>query len=312
MGDRAIAQETSQIQNSSQTILKRKASKKERQTIFIHSAGWRTGSTYLWSKFRKLSNTVAFYEPFNHLLAHTKKEEVAKWVVPRGHPKNIDKPYFEEFINFIEKEGGVELFKEEMPYNNFFENDDLKNKDVEYYLKNLIQKTDLNKIVVFAFNRSAGRLPWMKRNFPSSLHILQFRNPKDQWVSIKNANILATTDGLGYESLIYYLNKDSEVFKPLQNIELKFQNKDELNYFFFLYLHYYFMNTGIKYCDLIIDMNACSISAEKKKELQRNIMTSTGLDIDFTDMSIKEYPPGTRDNFCYPHIDNLVDKLIEG
>jgi hypothetical protein len=281
---------------------------KGKRLIFIHSAGWRTGSTYLWSKFRELPNVVAFYEPFNHLLACTKKEDIDRWATPHGHPKNIDKPYFEEYRNLIRSEGGVELFKEEMSYNNFFERTDLINREIDLYLENLIRKTDRNKRIVFAFNRSVGRLPWLRRKF-SSPHIFQYRNPKDQWVSIKEANIVATADGLGYESLIYYLNKSSEIFKPLQNIKLTLESKDHLNYFFFMYLHQYFMKIGMKYCDLVIDMNACSSSSEKKEELQRKIAKLTGLNIDFADMRIKEYPQSMHDKFCYPQIDRMVSDL---
>ena len=94
----------------------------KRQLIFIHSAGWRTGSTYMWNKFRQLSDVIAYYEPFNISLAVIKKEHINTWPIPSGHPENIDKPYFEEYRNFIRKEGGVEFFKKEFSHNNFFEN----------------------------------------------------------------------------------------------------------------------------------------------------------------------------------------------
>lgn len=277
------------------------------RTIFLHSAGWRTGSTYLWNKFRELPNITAFYEPFNESLSSLKENDLDKVMLLPGHPQNIKKSYFEEYRKFIKRGGGVELFRTEFSHNNFFENDNSLNKNIENYLNNLMSGTDDDDRIIFAFNRSVGRLPWFKRVFPS-VHIFQYRNPKDQWISMQKTNMIPTRQGLNYESSIYLLNGFSKIFDPI--LDSNFKTTEEMNYFFFMYFHHIFKKIGFKYADLIIDMNDCSSSAEKKTELKSQINEFTGLEIDFSDLAIKQYPHSMQEEFCYSRIDNVILELV--
>jgi len=57
-------------------------------------------------------------------------------------------------------------------------------------------------------------------------------------------------------------------------------------------------------------MNECSSSAEKKEELKSQIHEFTGLDMDFTDLDIKQYPHRMQEDFCYSAIDNMILELV--
>ena len=274
--------------------------------IFIHSAGWRTGSTYLWNKFRELPNVTAYYEPFNGMLSCIKKSDLTKDLIPLpGHPQNMKKPYYQEYMKFIKQEGGVELLSPDFSHHNYFANDDLTNQPIYGYLNNLIEGGDQNDRIVFAFNRLVGRLPWFKRTFPS-VHIFQYRNPKDQWISMQKTNMIPTRQGFNYESSIYLLNGFSKIFDPIE--DNYFKGTREMNYFFFMYFHHVFKKIGFKYADLTIDMNEYSSSPEKKQELQEKISVLTSLNIDFSDLDIKKYPAELHDELCYSAID---DKVLE-
>jgi hypothetical protein len=277
------------------------------RTIFIHSAGWRTGSTYLWNKFRELPNVTAFCEPLNEALSSINENDLNRNFIPSpGHPENMKISYFEEYRKFLKTEGGVELFRPDFSHHNYFENDDLTNQPIYGYLKNLIEGTEQGQRIVFAFNRSVGRFPWFKRTFPS-VHIFQHRNPKDQWISMQKANMIPTREGLNYESSIYLLNGFSKIFDPIE--DNYFKSREEMNYFFFMYFHHVFKKIGLKYADLSIDMNEYSSSPEKKRELQKKISGLTGLNIDFSDLDIKRYSSQVQEELCYSEIDKKVLEL---
>src|SRR5690348_7316763 len=75
--------------------------------VFIHSS-WRTSSTWAWLKFRGLSETIGYYEPFHGLMA-TRTRAEAKSVDYKSwdsrHPPG--KPYGLEYVPLIRHSGGV-------------------------------------------------------------------------------------------------------------------------------------------------------------------------------------------------------------
>ena len=57
--------------------------------------------------------------------------------------------------------------------------------------------------------------------------------------------MIPTREGLNYESSIYLLNGFSKIFDPIQ--DNYFKDKEEMNYFFFMYFHHVFKRIGLKY-----------------------------------------------------------------
>ena len=68
----------------------------ELRPIFIH-AMWRTGSTYVWKKFRDQQQYRAYFEPFNEYLVHSPSElgEIysEEKIKAARHPGHIDEKY---------------------------------------------------------------------------------------------------------------------------------------------------------------------------------------------------------------------------
>ena len=154
--------------------------------IFIHSS-WRVSHTWFWLKFRHEPSTICFYEPFHERLATVTRSE-ALTVVPEswdsGHPHG--QPYFLEFLPLIRIASGVRLFVPEIPYQWFIPikgfAGHLRPKEAKYLALLVRHAQRRQKIPVFGFSRSLGRLLAIKSQFPG-FHIFQYRNPWTQWIS---------------------------------------------------------------------------------------------------------------------------------
>jgi len=93
------------------------------EPLFLHS-GFRTGSTWIWQKFREHENTVAFYEPFNEQLRHLALEDIEnqKAISWRSrHPQQVGS-YFEEYKPYIDSGGGIAGFPADFVEENFLLN----------------------------------------------------------------------------------------------------------------------------------------------------------------------------------------------
>lgn len=154
--------------------------------IFIHSS-WRVSHTWFWLKFRQEPSTVCFYEPFHEGLATVTRSE-ALTLAPEswdsGHPHG--QPYLLEFVPLIRNASGVRLFVPEIacewfiPIKGFAGH--LRPEEAKYLALLVRHANRRQKIPVFGFCRSLGRLLAIKSQFPG-FHIFQYRNPWTQWMS---------------------------------------------------------------------------------------------------------------------------------
>jgi hypothetical protein len=157
-----------------------------KKPIFIHSL-FRTGSTYVWNKFRQDKRYHCYYEPFHQILAILDVHNLSPWsgdqkIITRSmrHP-DLNRDYLFEYRGLC-KEGqkGVTYFKKSFSFDNFLDND--VNPDQKKYVDSLIENAG-NKRPLLQFNRSALRIRWFKKYYPSDLHIYLVRNPLDQFNS---------------------------------------------------------------------------------------------------------------------------------
>ncbi|MEP9387742.1 hypothetical protein [Mesorhizobium sp. KR9-304] len=152
-------------------------------TVFVHS-WFRSGSTWLWAKFRDDSRFVAYYEPLN--------EELPLWTPQRldtaaarafdgdNHP-TVGKHYFYEYRDLIASDRLQ--FDRSISYERYLLDADEKDIPLRNYLSGLISGAAASgHRPALCFCRSQMRSLWIKANF-SGLHVAQIRNPWDQWVS---------------------------------------------------------------------------------------------------------------------------------
>jgi hypothetical protein len=153
--------------------------------IFLHT-GWRSGGTWVWSRFRALESVRAFYEPLSPLLGDLSLADIPA-VRPTwnsGHPP-LGAPYYEEYRSFMQEQArGVAGYRKRFGTDRFRDVPDDEFPAVQAYLQNLCDRsTDQGKVPVLKFCRSQGRLPWLKSAFPRAMHAVVLRNPASQFAS---------------------------------------------------------------------------------------------------------------------------------
>ncbi|WP_233836462.1 hypothetical protein [Paraburkholderia sp. ZP32-5] len=156
------------------------------QAVFLHT-GYRTAGTWLWSCFRALDGVLAYYEPLHEMLASIDAATLASstsnsW--RSGHPR-LDAPYFAEFADLIESGGrGIAGFDAAFSIDRFADAKPEHAAGIEQYLRMLIARaSERQRVPVFKFCRSLGRLAWFRETFPDVVHVVVAKSPLLQWQS---------------------------------------------------------------------------------------------------------------------------------
>jgi hypothetical protein len=280
-----------------------------KKPVFIHSL-FRTGSTYVWNKFRQDEKYYCYYEPLHQVLAKITPENI-EYMLTRdyesvNHPK-LDRYYLYEYKPLL-KEGatGIPHFKKSFSFDEFCEND--KNPDFKQYIDYLIAGAG-DKIPVLQFNRSAFRVKWFKENYPGSLNIYLVRQPHDQWKSYFEL-YNRTTYGAFFvmDLLIASMNKDKKGYRllsenlPLLTYRNDTQDKEENfyrvildsyskkeKYFIFYYTWFKALFENVLYADFIMNINLLSNNPSYREKVT-GFLKNRGLEgITFEDARLKEY-----------------------
>lgn len=159
--------------------------------VFVHSL-FRSGSTYIFDKFRRHGGYTCFQEPFNEALLDARTDRAS--LIDEGQTKDtrqalrhpeLDKPYFQEFYDTHEAWRGV--LKEDSLYADSF-GDTAGRETVAYLLalSNAAQNRPL-----FQTCRTSLRLDTLKKAI-RGVHIALWRNPWDQWWSMKATDYFNT------------------------------------------------------------------------------------------------------------------------
>ena len=278
--------------------------------IFIHS-GWRTGSTYVWTKFRRQPTCLAFYEPFNEMLSTMSPAEVylARHDLSALHHSEIGLPYFHEYIPLLGPTGH-KLFKIEFSYRNYFVVDeDLPGQRA--YIESLLELADrTRRQPVLGFVRSLGRVAWFRRNFTGSLNIVVIRSPMGQWLSARElarqhqheffdpmqALILSEARGSpvaaeqGRRLGVPRLDEPSSLpaaQRAMAEFTARLRPVDRFRIFACLYALSYL--AAIPHADLVIDMDRLSADSAYRTEIATEIRRLTGLELDLSDASMPRH-----------------------
>jgi hypothetical protein len=153
--------------------------------VFLHAA-WRSNSTFYWSRFRAVPRTLCFYEPLHHGLARLTHRRIlgdgANTAEFLRHP-TPDAPYFAEYAPLVRPMGGVRRYGEALAYERFHLAEHDAHAALQRYLSGLIQHAQgMGRQPVLGFNRSGGRVAWMKQRFAAfDIHI--DRDPAAIWGS---------------------------------------------------------------------------------------------------------------------------------
>ena len=260
--------------------------------IFLHSS-FRTSSTWLWDRFRKLSGVTAFYEVFNEGLASIKRPDIytktySGW--SSKHPPGA--AYFLEFAPLIEDSGGVANYDDAMAFRRFIPEDGVRgniSNEERKYLSGLVAHAEkLGTIPVLSCTRTVGRLRAIKGVLPG-LHILIYRNLFRQWCSYTEQ--LALGNPYFFYTLktcIDHSSHDSFLKCLKETFQLQDPKLDSSEYFCaFVLLHIYLYAQVCDAADVIFDVEKAIGDQDYRARMEHEVRSTTGLPIDLSGMKAR-------------------------
>jgi hypothetical protein len=300
--------------------------------VFLHS-GWRTGSTYLWTKFRRQQSCMAFYEPFNEMLSAMSSVEVylARHDLEGMNHSEIGQPYFHEYLPLLGQKG-LPLFNLDFSYKNYFVVDgDLSEQRA--YVGSLIALAEKSsKSPVFGFVRSLGRVAWFRQQFPQSINLVALRSPLAQWMSGRDMalkhgqefldpmQLLILSQACGSVALVEQAKRlgiprlEQQPFGVVKR--LMFESVATLapgvRFKLFAWLHAFSYLAAIPHADLVIDMDRLSTDTDYRGETTSALHQLTGYDLDFADARVPRHVDPDLVQALLPALDEIRQELASG
>ncbi len=164
--------------------------------VFVHSM-FRSGSTYVFDKFRRTGHFTCFQEPCNEALIDLDSRPESFLKQPDfdsrslRHP-SLDAPYFYEFYIIRDRLKGQ--FKKRFSFDEYFAGSQLTREQYDYF-GTLIESASNTPLLQFC--RSAGRVGALKNAF-GGCHIHLWREPRGQWWSYKISSYFDATTQATY------------------------------------------------------------------------------------------------------------------
>lgn len=273
------------------------------QAIFIHS-GWRTGSTYVWTKFRHHPGCTGFYEPFNEMLSQMSPTDIytARHDLSALKHSEIGLPYFHEYIPLLGPKGHPQ-FKLDFSYRNYFVADEPLPDQQAYIDSMLGLGGKLRRLPVLGFVRSLGRVAWFRRSFADAVNIVVIRSPVGQWLSARQLALQHNHEFLDPMQVLIFAQARGSLplivegqrlgiprldghplpvaIELTRQMSAKRSPAERFAVFASLYVLSYL--AALPNADLIVDMDRLSAEADYQAHTASEIKRLTGLEIDFAD-----------------------------
>jgi hypothetical protein len=302
------------------------------RAIFIHS-GWRTGSTYVWTKFRQNGDCMAFYEPFNEFLIEMTKASVylARHDLQAIHHSEIGRPYFHEYLPLL-GEHGMPLFDLDFSYRNYFRVDeDLPQQRA--YLESILKVAERSrKIPVLGFVRSLGRVPWFRRQFADSINLVVLRSPLAQWLSgreLAQSNeqefydpmqLLILSQARGSPALVELANRfdiprlDELPFGPAKRrmFDLVRNMGPAARFKISAWLYVLKYMASLPCADVVIDIDRLSGDSAVQGQVTADIQRLCGLELEFSDANMPRHVEAEIAGDLLGVVDELLAVLRSG
>ena len=188
----------------------------DRRPVFLHGM-WRSGTTYVWSRFREAPDVQAYYEPFHHGLDKLTHRRIARDTPEKasanGHPA-LEKPYFSEFGGLV-RGRGVKGFHRSFAHDRFLMRQADQHPQLQRYVSTLVDHAaDAGRRPVLACNRTVMRIGWLRRRFASyDIHI--DRDPHGVWRSYMQQMLKGNYSFFTYWMLVFERNAEHPLIAPL-------------------------------------------------------------------------------------------------
>lgn len=276
------------------------------QPVFLHST-WRTGSTYLWAKFRARADTCCYFEPLNEHLADATPAFVdafEPW--PYANHPALDAPYLEEFRPLLQSGGGVPGFPAHLSYGHYRLDAAMPQPDLAAYFDSLDRHArERGKTPVFGCVRTGLRVGWFKRHIAGA-HIVIRRDPRRQFISCLAQAVKGNRYFLERGLVILGANRDDPAFAPLLSlVDLPASwgppdQRDALNarqawtapwdtLYAVTYALHRLAERSYAAADLLIDIDRLSEDPGAIPRAERDLQELTGAAISLADCAIERY-----------------------
>jgi hypothetical protein len=281
--------------------------------IFLHGL-WRSGSTYVWSRFRAAEGSLCYYEPLSdglRRLTHARiLRDTPETMLSNNHPA-LAQPYFAEFAPLLAGRG-VRGYQRRFAYTRFAPPAEREDRPLQSYVQQLIDHArGQQRAAVLGFNRTGLRVAWLKKRFDAyNIHI--DRDPIDIFSSylsqlqsgnyyyfIKWMQIIAGNTDYPLFSIAAPLFRKPTSVEDIYTNPRKFYRQvvdetslETLYSITFLAWAVCAMH-ALEHCDLIID-TAMADRFDYGETLAGTVRQQCGLAVDFVDMHAPTPPSPLR------------------
>lgn len=299
-----------------------------RLPIFLYS-GFRSSSTWLWTKFRAHDELLCYYEPFNEQLAALTTETIRE-ARPSGwrsrHPEGA--PYALEYEQILGDGVGVPHFPLTRNLGDRYIGaagvEGPLDADIAGYVQGLIKHAeDRGRVPLLSCTRLLGRASGLRAAF-GGYHVLLIRNLFQQWNSfagqarfgnwyfldaLYSTLELAERDPI-VERLVDLFSVESRVsFASWVSPE----NFDKV-FCYSIGFHLYYLMIARRSADLVINANALAApDGEYRDSVVARLRSDIGINIDLADVREQvDFPlhPLSSTIACTQTIDGIVSMLI--
>ncbi len=266
--------------------------------IFLHGL-WRSGSTFVWSRFRAAMGAYSYFEQLypglaRLTLARLQPEPWREAVAANRHPR-LETPYFSEFAPFISRRG-VRGFQRRFAFDRFVLEAGDEHAPLKAYLQGLVDyAVQMQRRPVLGCNRTWLRTGWIRAEFNShDVHIE--RDPAAIWASYRRHSEGGTHNYFTNLHLIVERNAAHPLLAPLaERLDLR-TGLDRLrkaqkvypprvqamtaeeSYGLVYYMWSLALLSGLNHCDVIIDTGAPRLA----RWVERRVRELCGMELDFS------------------------------
>ncbi|MDC8753779.1 hypothetical protein OIK40_03885 [Erythrobacter sp. sf7] len=276
-----------------------KSVRAENFPIFLYS-GFRSSSTWFWSKFRAHKELLCYYEPFNEQLGSLTLKNVAE-ACPEGwrshHPDCG--PYSLEYALMLGDEGGVPGFPTVRNLGDRYIGtagaEGPLDEDIAAYVQGLIKHAEhRGRLPLLSCTRILARARGLRMAF-GGYHVLLIRNLFHQWNSyagqarfgnwyflhtLYETIELADRDPAMAQLAGIFSADDRATFEAWVSSE----NFDRV-FCYCVGFHLYFLTLARRSADLVVDVNALAApDGEHLEQVVAQIRQNIGINVDLTDV----------------------------